>query len=148
MAASKGIPFWLIALGGGLVYFTRLATTATSLEYDIVGLRLKGANLATTELEGDLKIVNPSNQKLVMSDILLIAKYKGSVIGQVRSSRRIELAKRDTTIVQFPLVLQNVAVINNLLSLFSSGKFAGIALSGSLVVNGVRYPIDETIGIS
>jgi len=141
------LPLGLLALGGAILYFGRTASTVSNLDYDFRAFRLVKPGFPITDAAGTLAINNPNPQRLVVRKLFLNISYAGSVIGTVKVDERRVVDGRSESLISFPISLRVAAIANRAFDILVLKRLQGVELKGSILVNGVNYPIQSIIDL-
>lgn len=134
----------LVALGlvAGL-YFANLNRAAGNLVYfpgNITGFSLSGISPVIT---ADLIIQNTNNISFTVYSVAASVTSNGTLIGNVSNFTPITIPGNSQTTIPLTLVLQPIAIVNNILGIITGGVGnTEIKVSGSLNANGMQVPIE------
>ncbi|MEO0471399.1 MAG: LEA type 2 family protein [Bacteroidota bacterium] len=140
-----------LILGGTLAviwYFTRTASAALGLEYGVKSFTI--SKLSTTSISTvlDFEVRNPSGVQLNMDEFLGTIEQGGRRLTniRIREQKIIQAKSRKRFVIPFELDLNNLLLIAN--DFLETRRLDDVHLVGSILLNGVRYPIDETFPLT
>lgn len=140
----------IILLGGGLFFLASLARAETfvkGLRHEIRDIKIvQGSNIFRTNLELELALINDKTTSLRFKRLNGNILYRNSVVTSFFVERNVTIAPRDTTILQIPITINNLQVLDTLLDiLINKQQDVDLRIRAKLQVGGVTLPIDEIV---
>lgn len=132
------LPFVLLAAAAGAVYFfARKKRFAGSVRFGLKEIKVSGTNVIAK-----ISILNPSNQRAVITSMVGTLSYNNQSIATIKNFAPIQInasSESETSITFVPSLL---GILSSLADLAGSKKVKGFKIVGSALVDGVLIPIN------
>ncbi len=146
---------WLIPLGvGAFILYSSLKSKIRALDYLQYALRkvkFLGADLLTTKIEITISILNPSSEDFAFDSFFGKVSAGGNVLTtflhDTKSSGIVIKANSETPIT-FPCFVDNMKLLQQLLSTVKAKDTGDIAIAGTIIVSGLEIPVSAVYRVS
>lgn len=135
---------WILGLVGLTWYFTRTGGAVENLNYQVSKFRIKSITPGYVDTELTLTVGNPSGTNLQFSKFYGALFYGEYLLSQFTVTPTIEIPARSIRDIVVQIPIQISAFAGAGIDLARTKKLNEIRLSGSVVLNGVGYPVDYT----
>jgi hypothetical protein len=135
---KQALPFVLIAAAAGAVYFfARKKRFAGSVRFGLKEIKVSGTNVIAK-----ISILNPSNQRAVITSMVGTLSYNNQSIATIKNFAPIQVNASSETETSITFVPSLLGILSSLADLAGTKKVKGFKIVGSALVDGVLIPIN------
>lgn len=133
---------WLLLLGGGAYYVSKLSETGSKISISVTGINMPKLKNGSLIISANVAIDNPTDYVIVIKKPYLKAFYNGAAIGNsLPSSEKVQIKANDRTTIKDMNIQIPISNLPGIVATLLTGKIPKLSLDVevSTEVNGVPY---------
>ncbi|MEO5681450.1 MAG: LEA type 2 family protein [Chitinophagaceae bacterium] len=131
--------------------FKRKTRAIEFLQFHIKGVKIDNANVLTTRLLITVAIENPSSEDLPFDRFFGKVTANGYQLTSFlhdSSKSGIVIAANSSTPITFPVYVQNITLLQQLVNTIKTKDTGDIVIDGTIDVAGIQFPINTTFRLN
>lgn len=137
----------LAALGAALLYVLNTGSTAAQIDFKILSAKVLRIALPTSKILLTIAINNPATKDLSFSRFYGNLFLNGVNVATLSYPAPTTIKQLSITDLELPVEISSGDLIANASTYISTGKFPPLIFKGSARINGVTFPIQQTVSL-